>query len=340
MLERLVKFRREIMGGAIILIMLCHTNFYFENEMLKSVYYRLIEFCKVGVDVFFFMSGFGLVFSIHNDSNRVNFYKKRFLRVLPTYFTVILLWGAFAITISLEQANGYWWKYSLISFFTNGEMAAWFIAAIIVLYLLFPLIYKPQKLHNHAKVRSNIYIYIFAGCIYFCSMLIALQGNDAVMKSINEAFTVRIPSFLAGILLGDAVKSNAVLRWSSKHVLVLSTVSMILYVINARYNSICERWAERVLFLPVAFCIIWWTVVLLNRVNHSSIFYRTLSLLGGITLEIYLTHEKILLVYNTYIPKCTMGSVIANGSAIIVAVLLSYCISVCMIRCKKHKLER
>lgn len=76
--------------------------------------------------------------------------------------------------------------------------------------------------------------------------------------------------------------------------------------------------------MPLTICAV---VVFGNVMNNFHLKIRTaLSFLGSITLEIYLIHEKVLMVYDTYISKCTVGSLISNVSAVIVAVLLSKCL--------------
>lgn len=317
MISRISKFRREIMGMAIIMIMLCHTSLFFETAVIRSIYYPIKEFLKIGVDIFFLLSGLGLYYSFSKDGNVVHFYKKRFRRVVPTYIVIILFWGLFAIPLSLENASSFLWRYSLLSFYTEGETSSWFVAGILVLYAVFPLVYN-GIVSNKPK---NRYIYIVSTCIYLISLIITLtQETDSGLRRTSEAFFVRIPTFLSGILLGKQIKEGSQIGYAMLKVMLLTCMSFTLLWLNARFNQICERWMERVLFLPLSFCL---TYTIAYAVERTNLIRKPLCFLGGMTLEIYLIHEKVLLVYDTYITRCMVGSFISNASAMIMAVLVA-----------------
>ena len=89
MIDRISKYRREIMGMAIIMIMLCHTTLFFEPIIIRKIYYEVKTFLKIGVDIFFLLSGLGLYYSFSRDENVGRFYLKRFYRILPTYISII-----------------------------------------------------------------------------------------------------------------------------------------------------------------------------------------------------------------------------------------------------------
>ena len=215
---------------------------------------------------------------------------------------------------------------SLVSFFVSGEMSSWFIAAILTLYILFPLIYRTCRSHD---------IYILMLLVYAGSFVISLMATESsAVRLVNEAFIVRIPSFLLGIRLGYLIKRNQTPCFSHLQICVLGGLSLILYVINAKYNPVCTRWAERLLFLPISFVMASVLTFIMDALRDDNSLRKSLVFLGGITLEIYLTHEKILLLYNTYIPRCTMGSLLANCSAVVIAILLSYGISISVSRLK------
>lgn len=322
MYQTLSKYRRELMGLAIILIMICHTTLYFEQRVIRSLYFPLIEFCKIGVDIFFLMSGIGLYYSFYKDKNVIRFYRKRLLRILPTYAFVIILWALFSIPTTMEDGASFLWKYSLISFFVNGSTAAWFVAAILVLYLVFPFIYTFLCKHSVYSLIIPIYAISFAICMKTMDI-----SELSALRVVNEAFVVRIPTFLMGVRIGQCIVECKGKNISKRHVALMFLAGLLLLSLNAQKNALCERWVERCLFLPIAISISLILGYVLERLNPKSHIHRFLCFMGGITLEIYLTHEKILLVYNTYIPLCTMGSLLANFSAIVMAVLLSYGIS-------------
>lgn len=68
--------RMELMGFAIILIMLFHLG--------------VLPFGECGVDIFLFLSGFSMYHSLSRNDNIVKFYRKRLLRILPAYLIIAI----------------------------------------------------------------------------------------------------------------------------------------------------------------------------------------------------------------------------------------------------------
>lgn len=72
------KYRSALMGVAILLIIIHHLAE--KNTILRIGY--------VGVDIFLFVSGLGLVFAWKKLPDIKVFYKRRFLRVYPTWLLI------------------------------------------------------------------------------------------------------------------------------------------------------------------------------------------------------------------------------------------------------------
>ena len=56
-------YRTELMGVATLMILVCHIVAYVPMPM--SLYY-ILAFCDIGVDIFLFLSGMGIWYSIDN----------------------------------------------------------------------------------------------------------------------------------------------------------------------------------------------------------------------------------------------------------------------------------
>lgn len=337
MLEKISKYRKELMGTAILLIMFCHSTLRIETVGVSEGYRLIRQFSKIGVDLFLLLSGLGLYFSFSKDNHILRFYQKRLKKIVPQYVIVFICWGIVAVSLSLESLSGYIWRYSLISFYVSGELVTWFIAAILLLYLLFPLLYRLLQ-------KGEMYVLGLCVLLYGLSFCITLSFADGTpLRLINEAFIVRIPTFMAGMLIGKRIiteQKNE--RYTHRYIYIYITASIIcavLWLANTKMNAVCGRWVERVLFMPMTICI---AVVLGNWLERfGARIKQMLAFLGSITLEIYLIHEKVLLVYDTYISECTVGSLLANASAVIIAVLLSKLLSdaVEMAKRKKQKVS-
>lgn len=77
------KYRNELFGVAIISIITLH---HFEDVGGGKLYLNFIG--AIGVDIFMFLSGMGLCFSMKKNSNIKDFYIRRIRRILPTYLLV------------------------------------------------------------------------------------------------------------------------------------------------------------------------------------------------------------------------------------------------------------
>ena len=91
-LDLLSKHRNSIMGFAALLILFFHSWLPIFNTIpiigeIENIF-KKISFC--GVDIFFFMSGIGLTFSISNHSIS-EFYYKRLKRVLIPFLLITII---------------------------------------------------------------------------------------------------------------------------------------------------------------------------------------------------------------------------------------------------------
>lgn len=147
----------------------------------------------VGVDIFLFLSGFGLAASFEkNELSR--FYKNRFARIYPLYFigvvaTYIIMchkvWGADDLLYNLSS----------LSFYIEGgtQRYDWYLESLFMLYLLFPLFYYFSKLKYVAL------------SLLFVATVIVLYVFDVPWW--YDCLIARLPIFLYGIMFAKCHKS-------------------------------------------------------------------------------------------------------------------------------------
>ena len=81
------RFRGELMGLAILFVMLFHVGL-----PRTDMFFGLHRIGNIGVDMFFFLSGVGLWHSWTKNPNTKHFYQKRLLRIYPTWLIVASLY--------------------------------------------------------------------------------------------------------------------------------------------------------------------------------------------------------------------------------------------------------
>ena len=327
--DKLSLYRKEIMGVAIILIMISHNTMDFPG-FLHNINSGIKMLCQVGVDLFFFYSGYGCFFSMKRNRNALLFYKKRIVRLIPAYLVVCFLFSVYRCIVYGNSVKECIWNYSLISFYTDAVLTEWFIAAIIVMYLLFPLIFA---LVDKKEIIAEALVLILVTIVVLAFFGITfLRGTPRVVLDI---FGSRVPAFLIGTIMAKrSLEGKKVNRYLVALLAILGIIScaacLYMYKVNIR-----NYWtAIRTLFIFVgALVIIIW--VLLREKSKGGKASEKISgwmaFLGGITLEIYLTHEKILavtsdVVYHFINQQTYALQFVINVLAVVISIFAAYCL--------------
>lgn len=204
-------YRSELMGIAIIIIMLFHSR---DVDLIKndkiignSILYRLILDGNSGVDIFLFLSGMGLFFAWHKRKSLFAYYKKRILRILPTYFIISgIYWYFRMIKVETFHTQAEWvqkWfcNVSCYTWIEDNDRTYWYIPFLIILYLVSPIVIT---LFSQGRlIRYTTLIIILLGSFYALDALMGTEYYD-----IYEIAIGRIPSFVFGCFIGSWVKEK------------------------------------------------------------------------------------------------------------------------------------
>ena len=89
-MEQVLKHRDEIYGLLAIWIMCFHIDSSCYSIPNIPLLKNFINIGNAGVDVFLFLSGYCLYLSLNRNSNVVNFFRKRFKRVVIVYLVIAI----------------------------------------------------------------------------------------------------------------------------------------------------------------------------------------------------------------------------------------------------------
>lgn len=98
-LNHISKYRTELMGLSAIMIILCHVNV--AEVKLHYLIKLIIREGNLGVDIFLFLSGLGLFYSLERFLEKYEFgniykwYWKRFTRLLLPYLLIMVPYWIF-----------------------------------------------------------------------------------------------------------------------------------------------------------------------------------------------------------------------------------------------------
>lgn len=321
-LTLLSKYRTQLMGFAMLLILIFHTTIDISNiNILKN----LKNIGNVGVDIFLLLSGLGLYFSYSKKNNKIKFYKKRFLRILPTFILVATLWY-FAYSI-LHNTNFIYifWGITSLDFFVYGNLTFWFISAILLLYIITPIYIDLMNKNPKFITLLTINIFIFLGLIIKFTFLNLYFGHLLI-------FLCRVPIFLIGIYIGNLIQNMYEIKINLFFIYIVSFISLMfnILIFNSNYISIPFT-LKYYTYIPLSFGTCITLSQFLYKLDQKNIKtnHILLTFLGTYSLEMYLLHERILLIL-TYSEKFIIIDkyhIILNLLAIFISMIASYILS-------------
>lgn len=264
-LNNISAYRSQLMGYAILWIMMLHFTF----TQIKPLGF-IAQYGFAGVDIFMMMSGLGLFFSLEKNNNICYFYKKRFIRIFPTYYFI----GIFtSIYIYHDNFPNYLFRYSTIGFWTNDIFGEWYIPSIVILYAFAPYL---KKLFD--KKHLTILVFI---CIVILIAAYVIVAKEIVPKyDPHFFFLYRIPAFIFGMTCAYWVRNGV----SPRYFLYLLFAGIPIFILlfpNHHYNYNYKYLS--IIFLLPAFTIIF---LFISKLFH--LINPIIAKLGNASLEIYL----------------------------------------------------
>lgn len=195
------QYRRELMGVATVLILLCHSllppAIHCPNDILRWI----IITGNRGVDIFLFLSGLGMYHSLRkmtkwNRGGVIRWYAKRYRHILLPYLLICFPYylvlgcvndGHFSISIFLYRLStlNYWLEHK----------GFWYIAMLIPLYFLTPFY---ARIIDKTKYQTLLTVTL---CIILLLISTIKIENNNLFSHVwnNTAFVLqRIPSYLIG----------------------------------------------------------------------------------------------------------------------------------------------
>ena len=285
---------QELKGFAILTVIFCHIGYFLATD--SQFLFPLSIMSGVGVDIFLFLSGFGLTMSaLAKNISVFGFYKKHLSKIY------IPLWIILAIFFTLSffvSHIGYSSSYILKSFtgiFTSADIykdinsPLWFITAIVFYYLLFPIFF------------SKKYPWISAIIIFLCSFAI-VKSNPSILAGVMNLYQVHILAFPVGMLYAWVLSQPNISTYI-KHFLAnlrppiyYFFIFLIIFVIGylAYFSGVGKGifW-QSCISMITTLAVIKLFIMKQVRIN---LFY----VLGLYSFEIYLLHWPILYHYDVF----------------------------------------
>ncbi len=315
------KYRSQLFGISIITIMIyhfCEHALDAPSALLRNIA-KIYNFGigSIGVEIFLFLSGMGLYFSMSKDDNVQRFYSKRFKRVLLPY----VLWGAVFwiwkdLIIYKYPVSDLILDFTTLSFWLKGNKNLWYVAFILVLYLLFPLIHKAL---NDKKPHRSIISFLLI--VISVAATIALHFTFPKVFDNIEVALFRIPVFILGTYYGKAVADNK--PFSAGDVLLLiGGITGKLAIVFEKAVLGTDKFPSRLAQFLYSLLIMVLLILIIHKCFVANKAERILGFFGKYSFELYITHVTLRTIMNAY------GFVTYNPINYIMCIALSVIISV------------
>lgn len=305
------------MGCAMITIMLGHQPFFYESHFVGFFHI----YGSWGVDLFLFVSGFGIVHSLKKNSIK-HFYKNRAIRLLPACLIVGCLKYILTLCGFVEFASS-----NLILLLTNVYL--WYIYAIIVYYILSPWLYS-------ALERYGVIVLVSVCVLSFLCSFVPFYKSPYYLINHIGWLTARLPIFVLGMYVVlhplriklQYIIGGGVIIFVIAAILKLTTI-MVRFKWNVPYLNLLVMLSTPML------CIV------AGKISHIASYIKldsAISFFGKYSLELYLWHEFIYwnLLKNdlTSTLDLRLMATIAVVSSITLAIVTKNCVDAMLRRVK------
>lgn len=279
------RYRGELMGAAILFIILFHVPLA-RNDM----FFGLRRCGNIGVDMFLFLSGVGLWYSWVKHPSVKYFYRRRLLRIFPTWLVISSLFYLQRFNFETGDYVDLFLDITINwGFWLNDELTFWYMPAIMMLYLWAPL--YMMLIQKHPVFRWLPVLMVCWCCI--------VQWVVPIHQAVGhiEIFWSRVPIFFIGINAGELVRKDTRIEPAGRWLVLITflmTATTCIWLEQMRHGRF-PLFAERMIYIPLTISLILLLDDLFRKMpkwlNHAFFF------LGGVSLEIYLIHNHFVMQY-------------------------------------------
>lgn len=295
--NNIMKQRNSIFGIAAMWVIFFHTYRVLKMPNIIGLSH-IFSIGNIGVDIFLFLSAIGLSFSIEKNTI-VNFYKNRIKRIIVPWILIALpyfVWFEVLDGFVIQDISSVSLDVSTLSFWFASDfanLATWYISFIVILYAIYPFLYRIYKYNRWYILIILFFVIIFQilfmSDISFFSQL-KLPFTRIKISSIFKGWEIvisRIPIFLLGIFFSDYVKCNK--QIDKKRLIIQFVLFSIAFFLSFKCIFPYERYMYGI--MTIAFVIL--SGFILSKLKIKWI-HRLLNVFGVNSLEVYLIHAVMI----------------------------------------------
>lgn len=347
-MNRKLDFIDALRGYAILAVVLTHVTPLINNlpKWLENIGAQGAR----GVQLFFVVSAFTLMFSLHNKyaSNAAkielgDFFIKRFFRIAPAFYLALICYSAvdiltYQVGIS-NQTNGYnvgsifsaltftnllniEWLYSLVP-------GGWSISAEMLFYLTVPVFFILIK-----NLKSSIYLTVTTIVIGMAATTVAFNLSDYGVEYVKEEyyfhwFPNQLPVFCFGIMLYFVLKSKDVITGLAiGNDIKYSNFILSLSIIGILTLSILNMEGVLYFYNHILFSLFFAGLAYGLAGSPKKIFVnKTIVFIGKISFSMYLIHFLVVDIVDILLATKIQG-LFSDVASVLILYLVTLIISI------------
>lgn len=302
-----ISVTQELKGFGILTVVFAH--FAYMKVTNADFLFPLSIIAGVGVDLFLFMSGYGLtVGMLKKPMPILDFYKRRVIKIfIPFWVALIIIFAADAIFLGIFYPVPYMLQ-SLFGWFPTavgfGDVNSpfWYITWMMMFYILFPLVFSYRM-----PWLSALILAVIATIIGTTNPLD--MGDNWLHRLHTVAFSMGI--ICAWLLMETKDKENKLVKTLKEFRTNANAVRLVLIAISfvvVAYMSLhttANHWPTLTSFFGQGFYVEQFTsivimVALIVIFSLKKLDNKFLAMYGVYSFEVYLIHWPLMARYDVF----------------------------------------
>ncbi|MEN9921367.1 MAG: hypothetical protein RLZZ517_345 [Candidatus Parcubacteria bacterium] len=284
---------QELKGFAICTVLFAHIGYFLSNQ--HEFLFPLSILAGVGVNLFLFLSGYGLTISnLTKEEKVIQFYKRRMLRLLIPFWVVLITYlvlDYFVLHIIYTKqfiVQSFFGIFPHANIFSDLNSPLWYMTLILFYYLIFPIVFFRKK-----PWLTAILLYMISWIVF--------KIDSVQLDSVIGLYKVHMLAFPLGVMSVWFSKKQEIQNIFKKiiHIFDIKYIRYSVYAVLLcfiSYFSIHSGVGQGTSIEQKISLLTLFFILILAIVRRGE--FKFLTLLGIYSYEIYLIHWPLMYRYD------------------------------------------